>query len=937
MTGEPAGARQVVQVESGYGYGAVGASVHVFQDRGPVYLLTEHRPPQPAGAEWLPAQPSRMLDARHQVVEFAGRRKELDDLAEWRDSAARRLSVRWLHAPGGQGKTRLADEFAARSQAAGWKAVDALHGPTAQIVPSPGSQDLRLRHERGLLLVIDYADRWPTSHLKWLFGNALLHQSVPTRVLLLARSAQPWPVLRAALTKVGADGRAQTLAPLSDGIGERERMFTAARDCFAARYGLAAPTEVRVPGSLSLPEFGLVLAVHMAALAAVDAHVHGVRPPEDLAGLSSYLLAREQDHWQVLYEAAEEGKDYATRPAEMAHTVFVAALTGARTYERGAALLRGLDLRSDPYRRLTDHAVCYPPTDPGTALEPLCPDRLAEDYLALAFPGHSVAGEHPPVPWAAFTAQALAARTAQGEPPAHISRLITFLASAAGPGRWPHLAPHLGALVRADPALVVAAGSAALTAVANVTGLDPAALEAVEAHFPRGRDADLDPGVAAVAARLARHRLADATNPVDRIHVNMTLAGRQSHAGLHEDALAAQDQAVALLEELVAHEPQSAEPVLAVTLNDRGVTLLALRRWRAAVADERRAADLYRRLALSDPRTYEPSLAVALSHVGVGLSHLGRHQEALDAELEAVEILERFAAAEPGRYESELAASLSNLGTRLSEAGSWQDALPAAERSVAVRRRLAREDPGQELPGLARSLSNLGQRLRDLGRWEEGLGAEQEAVEIFEQLVRANPVAYETAFARSVANLATHLAHCGRHLESLARAEQALVIRRRLAEAAPDAHGLELAESLAGFGSALAEVGRHEEALASATEAVRRLRDLTETEPAVHRDRLARALATFAKVSLDGGHDLAPALTASNHALEIYLELRAQDGRAYEPFIAAVLGVHADLLRAAGRTVEADALHRFLRTGDPTEMTGMMFPLRPRPPRRRRE
>ncbi|MEU5594765.1 hypothetical protein [Streptomyces sp. NPDC020298] len=75
----------------------------------------------------------------------------------------------------------------------------------------------------------------------------------------------------------------------------------------------------------------------------------------------------------------------------MAHTVFTAALTGAMAYDRGATLLRVLDLRSDPARLLADHGVCYPPADPGAVLEPLYPDRLAEDYLALTFPGHAIA------------------------------------------------------------------------------------------------------------------------------------------------------------------------------------------------------------------------------------------------------------------------------------------------------------------------------------------------------------------------------------------------------------------------------------------------------------------------------------------------------------------------------------------------------------------
>lgn len=47
--GEPPDARQVVHAAGGYAYGVVGADIHVFAGRGPVYLLTEYRPDGPNG------------------------------------------------------------------------------------------------------------------------------------------------------------------------------------------------------------------------------------------------------------------------------------------------------------------------------------------------------------------------------------------------------------------------------------------------------------------------------------------------------------------------------------------------------------------------------------------------------------------------------------------------------------------------------------------------------------------------------------------------------------------------------------------------------------------------------------------------------------------------------------------------------------------------
>lgn len=158
MTGEEPSVHQEVRVEGGFGYGVIGADLHVFADRGPVYVLEEFRPPAGPDAAWLVEMPSRMLNARHEVVEFTGRQDELDRLRQWRD-AGRRLAARWLHAPGGQGKTRLAARFAADSIAAGWKVVTATHGP-GTVLPPPGSQDLRTDGRAGLLLIVDYSDRW---------------------------------------------------------------------------------------------------------------------------------------------------------------------------------------------------------------------------------------------------------------------------------------------------------------------------------------------------------------------------------------------------------------------------------------------------------------------------------------------------------------------------------------------------------------------------------------------------------------------------------------------------------------------------------------------------------------------------------------------------------------------------------------------------------
>lgn len=57
--------------------------------------------------------------------------------------------------------------------------------------------------------------------------------------------------------------------------------------------GVPGAHQVPRPPNLAEDAFGLVLAVHMAALAAVDAHARGGQAPADPAALSAYLLDRE--------------------------------------------------------------------------------------------------------------------------------------------------------------------------------------------------------------------------------------------------------------------------------------------------------------------------------------------------------------------------------------------------------------------------------------------------------------------------------------------------------------------------------------------------------------------------------------------------------------------------------------------------------------------
>ncbi|WP_328885205.1 tetratricopeptide repeat protein [Streptomyces sp. NBC_00316] len=777
---------QHVTATGGFAYGAIGADIHVFGDGTPLYILKSWSPAPEPEADWLTQQPSRMLNARFAVAPFTGRDSELAALRSWCVEGLRR-AVRWLHAPGGQGKTRLAHQLAQELDTQGWKVVTAVEGP-GSVLPPPGSQDLRLDGAAGLLVLVDYADRWPLTSLTWLLSNALLHQpEVPTRVLLLARSTDPWPALRAALANEEVDVSAQALGPLTV-AGEpgqrgdhRGAMFRAARDGFAARYGIAP--EARQP-DLHHPDFGLTLAVHMAALVAVDALATGRRAPQDLAGLTVYLLDREQLGWALLNDKRGEGR-VSVPPAVMNRVVFTASLGGTQPTARGTLLVDALRLDHRTATVLADHAVCYPPPDSAddTVLEPLYPDRLAEDFVALTLPGHPA--DYPAQAWAPDTA-ATVLRGGGGP-----ARAVTALATAAG--RWPHVgATCLYPLLTADPGLGVAAGGAALTALADLADIEPGLLEDIAAQVPDPVPADLVVGQAALRVRLFGHRLAATDDPAAqaRLFVN--------HGN---------------------------------NLDDLGRTEESLR-------SAQRGAEIFGDLAVTDPEQYEEHVGRALTNVAGQLARLGRLDEALSTQQQVVDLFERLTATDQAAHAPDLATALANLSAVLERCRRWEEAYLANERAAVTYRNVAARDP-QYRRGLAIALTN-GASLTF--RPPAGADRLREAVALSRELVADGALPEDTPLVPSLSRLRKQLTADGCHAEAVEVAQEVAAIGRRLAEASPQHYAGSSAASLMDLHTALLDARHPGEALAVGEEAIALLRRLAGTAPATYEGVLLSAL-----------------------------------------------------------------------------------------------
>ncbi|MER6630139.1 tetratricopeptide repeat protein [Streptomyces sp. NPDC000987] len=775
----------------------------------PAYRLERFSLAPVVDAGQFPDQPSRLLDARSQIVPFSGREEELAALAGWRDAGTAALSALLLHGPGGEGKTRLAARFAELSAAAGWEVVQARHHATAE---RPGEEPGRAG-AHGLLVIVDYADRWAHPELVELLRDPLL-DGPAVRVLLIGRTVQWWAALRGELRSIGAAVTDLPLGRFADSLPDRSRAFATARDRFGAVLGVTGPITETVRG-LDGRAYGQVLTLHMAALvAALTARYPGGPMPDSAEGIAAYLLDRERMGWRRLYGSRLQGEEFDTSPTVMARAVFAAVLGGAVSYDGGVARLDRLGL-APVDRVLTDHRFCYPPLNRGQVLEPLCPDRLAEDFVALLMPGHEVSG-YDPDPWAGTVPRALLGIDEPDAPvPPSAGRAVVVLASAAD--RWPHVGAELGALLWERPDIAVQAGSAALVALSEATYVDTDVLLDVEMRLPEGRQVDLDVGAAAVTDRLVRERVDDTSRLQDAASWYSRLGVRLAYSGRKEEAVRANHKALAALHRLKELDPQTYGSEVAVCMMDIGGYLSDLGRHEEAVGFTRRATELLRAAVVDGQQECLPHLALAWANYGNQLQNTGQRAEALEAAREAVEIYRGLAGtdlADPPR----LAFALGGLGTRLLAVGQYRAARKNLSESAAMYRELTDAAPQTHLPGLARVLTNLGTAYSRLQHGVEALQFAEQAVRIRRDLFTLNPQAHTADLALSLLNHAGRLSDVGRDEKAVTVAEEAVNLARKLFRADRVAHGGILAHALASHGAVLAQVDR-DGAVASLNEA----------------------------------------------------------------------------------------------------------------------
>ena len=845
-------------------------------------LETLGEPPSPDAD----SSPSQWLLARHQVVPFGGQAAETERAAinRWlggpRAGAARLLTGR-----GGQGKTRLAMQIADDARAADWHVVIARPTVDAPIPAADMDRDgpPRPADAQGSLVIVDYADRWQDDALQALLAHPDLApgDACPVRVLLLARSGQFWPAFRDVLDQRGfADVRVQLpeLAPDTPTAQEREHAYRAAYTTFSKRIRGCDGEPATMP-DLSIPGYELVLAVHMAALAAVIATRDGDSTPQHPDDVSRYILDRERRHWRRIADRRQRTRGLGE--SVLPRVVLLASLVQRTTRRVAIDLLDRPELTGPAQDLLDIHGVCYPSTVRGAVLEPLTPDRLAEDFLAQTVDHNS--SQHDPA--CSDLAQSLLAHPDESIAQASLT-VVTESAVRHDALTRQLLIPTL----KDRPARALLLSGSVLAHLMELPALEPVLLTAIRdalrgAIGASGVHTSYALGMAAAVNRLTNDQLTTENDPGRRASLLTEQSYWLAQAGRREDALAPAEEAVQIYRRLAQANPAAYEPDLASVVEQPRRPLFgggpprgrpgpgrggrpdlpaagpgqprrlrtrprhvveqprqpAIRRWAAARTPWPRP----RRPSRSTggwPRPTPPPTNPTSPRVEQPrhpLSEVGRREDALAPAEEAVQIRRRLAQANPAAYEPDLARSLNNLGTCYSEVGRREDALAPAEEAAQIYRRLAQANPAAYEPDLASALNNLGTCYSEVGRREDALAPAEEAVQIRRRLAQANPAAYEPDLAMSLNNLGIRYSGVGRREDALAPAEEAAQIYRRLAQANPAAYEPDLAMSLNNLGTSYSEVGRREDALAPAEEAVQIYRRLAQANPAAYEPALA--------------------------------------------------------------------------------------------------
>jgi RNA polymerase sigma-70 factor (sigma-E family) len=260
--------------------------------------------------------PGSLLAAGVEAVNFTGRENELNDLTVWRDGSDQ-FSVLLVAGEGGQGKTRLAREFAHRTRRAGWVAGFIS---TASVRSADERSHVARKFASRLcasgqpiLAIADYAEIHPDDIATIVSDLLDSAPPSPVRLLLLSRATGSWWTKLDEILNA-EDARVIELPPLAAGLTERREAYAAAVTGLAHHlerlsafpighepaqiWALLARRLVHDPPDLSNGRLGNALTLHMTALTDLLTVASGEVPQRLIKSEEHELLRHERDYLQ---------------------------------------------------------------------------------------------------------------------------------------------------------------------------------------------------------------------------------------------------------------------------------------------------------------------------------------------------------------------------------------------------------------------------------------------------------------------------------------------------------------------------------------------------------------------------------------------------------------------------------------------------------------
>ncbi|GAA3657512.1 hypothetical protein GCM10022267_49560 [Lentzea roselyniae] len=390
--------------------------------------------------------------------------------------------------------------------------------------------------------------------------------------------------------------------------------------------------------------------------------------------------------------------------------------------------------------------------------------------------------------------------------------------------RWPHLRAKLDEIIDANPKIVLDMERDSLRAAAEIGSFTT--LEHIARHVFRDERFATDPIPSTITKRLIDR----AQDTLERAEMYGMLSARSAVCGLREEAVEASKQEVECYRELVEQDREN-RPLLADSLGDLGLRLLAVHRTEEVLQVSEEAIRLWHEIAIDDPET-TPHLASALEQISYRYQTLGMPEESMDAISRATLMYQELAKMHPALFRADFARVAAIVARRYHAEGENTHAADSMQLSIANWRILSREDPRYE-PELARNLAAAGSMLVELRRAEAADETLKEAVEVFRRLAVVNPQTFQPELADALMRHSQALRDLCEDPDAKLTAQEAVMLWRETGDRK-------------GLGTALLNVVKvahdYDAELAAAQEAVDVYRELAAENTVWHQADLAIAL-----------------------------------------------------------------------------------------------